>query len=76
MGDDVPDLGVMANCGLAITSSDACPEARQHAHYVTRALGGFGAVREAIELILNAQGKWQPLVDRFLNEKLEPVETR
>jgi 3-deoxy-D-manno-octulosonate 8-phosphate phosphatase (KDO 8-P phosphatase) len=70
IGDDVPDLGMMANCGLAVAVADACPEVRQAAHFVTRAVGGRGAVREAIELILHAQGRWSPIVERFLNERL------
>jgi 3-deoxy-D-manno-octulosonate 8-phosphate phosphatase (KDO 8-P phosphatase) len=70
IGDDVPDLGVLRSSGLAVTVADACPEARAAAHFVTRAAGGAGAVREAIECILNAQGKWQPIVDRFWNEPL------
>lgn len=70
VGDDVPDLGVLANCGLAVAVADACPEARAAAHYVTRAAGGRGAVREVIELVLNAQGQWRGIVDRFRNEAL------
>ncbi len=68
--DDVPDLGLAANCGLAVAVADAAVDVCRAAHYVTRAPGGQGAVREAIELILNAQGKWQPIVDRFLTERL------
>ena len=45
--------------GLAVAVADACAEARQVAHYVTRAPGGRGAVRETIELILRCQGAWQ-----------------
>ena len=70
MGDDVPDLGVLANCGLAVAVADACPEVRSAVHYVTRAAGGNGAVREVIELILQAQGRWQSVVERFHREPL------
>src|SRR5436190_2240930 len=56
VGDDLPDVPVLAHCGLAVAVADACQEARATAHYVTRALGGRGAVREVIELILRAQG--------------------
>jgi 3-deoxy-D-manno-octulosonate 8-phosphate phosphatase (KDO 8-P phosphatase) len=61
-GDDVPDLPVLAQCGLAVAVADACPEVRAAAHYVTRAAGGRGAVREVIELILRCQGKWPRIV--------------
>lgn len=70
IGDDIPDLGVMMNCGLAVAVADACPDVRQAAHFVTTAPGGRGAVRETIELILQAQGHWSAIVDRFLHEKL------
>jgi 3-deoxy-D-manno-octulosonate 8-phosphate phosphatase (KDO 8-P phosphatase) len=66
VGDDVPDLPVLGQCGLAVAVADACPEARALAHYVTRAPGGRGAVRETIELVLRAQGRWQEAVARFL----------
>ena len=66
VGDDLPDLPVLRACGLAVAVADACPEAIQLAHYVTRAAGGRGAVREAIELMLRAQGRWQEALARFL----------
>jgi 3-deoxy-D-manno-octulosonate 8-phosphate phosphatase (KDO 8-P phosphatase) len=65
VGDDLPDLPVLARCGLAIAVADACAEVRAAAHYVTRAGGGRGAVREAIELILRCQGAWQQVVERL-----------
>lgn len=52
MGDDLPDLAVMRRCGLAIAVANAVDEVKAAAHYVTRASGGKGAVREACELIL------------------------
>jgi 3-deoxy-D-manno-octulosonate 8-phosphate phosphatase (KDO 8-P phosphatase) len=65
MGDDVVDLGVLRAAGVAIAVADACAEAKEDADYVTTAPGGRGAVREAIELILRAQGHWQTLVARY-----------
>lgn len=56
MGDDVIDLPVLRRCGLAITVANAPLVVKQHADYVTRVAGGRGAVREACELILEAQG--------------------
>lgn len=58
IGDDLPDVPVMQQVGLAIAVANAVPEVKQVAHYVTTRPGGRGAVREAIELILKAQGKW------------------
>ncbi len=65
IGDDLPDLPVLRDCGLAVAVADACPEVLAEAHYVTRGSGGRGAVRETIELILGCQGLWQIVVDRF-----------
>ena len=65
VGDDVPDLPILRNCGLAVAVADACPEVLADAHYVTRAPGGRGAVREAIELILRCPGHWLTIVERF-----------
>ncbi len=70
IGDDVPDLSVLVNCGLAVAVADACPEVRVAAHHVTRRAGGRGAVRETIELILRCQGHWQRIVERFRSERL------
>ena len=57
MGDDAPDLPVMARVGLALTPADAHPVALKAAHWVSHHPGGHGAVREACDLILDAQGK-------------------
>lgn len=58
MGDDFVDLPVMRSCGFACTVPEAPQEVRDVAHYVTRATGGRGAVRETCELILRAQGNF------------------
>lgn len=57
MGDDLVDLPALRRCGLAITVPDAPEAVLRCAHYVTRAMGGKGAVREACEMILAAQGR-------------------
>jgi 3-deoxy-D-manno-octulosonate 8-phosphate phosphatase (KDO 8-P phosphatase) len=66
VGDDLPDLPVLRRCGLAVAVADACAEVRARAHYVTRARGGCGAVREVVELILRCQGRWRQVVERYL----------
>lgn len=58
MGDDLPDVPVMQQVRLALAPADACPEAKQAAHWIAPAGGGEGAVRSAIELILQSQGLW------------------
>jgi 3-deoxy-D-manno-octulosonate 8-phosphate phosphatase (KDO 8-P phosphatase) len=65
MGDDIVDLGMLKRAGLAATVPHAVAEAQRLAHYVTRAEAGHGAVREVVELILKAQGKWDKLVTFF-----------
>ena len=56
----LPDVPVFVSCGLAITVPHASAAVRARAHYVTRAEGGFGAVREVCEMILAARGAWAP----------------
>ena len=58
VADDLPDLPVFRRVGLAIAVANAVPEVKRVAHLVTRRAGGNAAVREAIEFILKAQGKW------------------
>jgi 3-deoxy-D-manno-octulosonate 8-phosphate phosphatase (KDO 8-P phosphatase) len=65
VGDDIIDLGPLKRVGLAIAVGDGVTEAKAAAHYVTKAAGGRGAVREAIELILKAQGKWASFVEKY-----------
>ena len=58
VADDIPDLGVLQRVGLAVAVANASPEVKRAAHFVTSRSGGEGAVREVIELIVKAQGKW------------------
>jgi 3-deoxy-D-manno-octulosonate 8-phosphate phosphatase (KDO 8-P phosphatase) len=66
IGDDLNDIPLMLRCGLAIAVSDASSETKASAQYVTQARGGNGAVREAIELILKVQNKWEGLIADYL----------
>nr|VFK55456.1 MAG: 3-deoxy-D-manno-octulosonate 8-phosphate phosphatase (KDO 8-P phosphatase) [Candidatus Kentron sp. TUN]VFK59266.1 MAG: 3-deoxy-D-manno-octulosonate 8-phosphate phosphatase (KDO 8-P phosphatase) [Candidatus Kentron sp. TUN]VFK61457.1 MAG: 3-deoxy-D-manno-octulosonate 8-phosphate phosphatase (KDO 8-P phosphatase) [Candidatus Kentron sp. TUN] len=56
VGDDIVDLPVMLRSHLAISVADAHPLVKQHAHWLTPSAGGRGAVRDACELIMSAQG--------------------
>ena len=69
VGDDVIDLPVMRNCGLAIAVANARPEVKREAHYVTLHGGGDGAARDAVEFILKAQGKWKKVVSEYICER-------
>jgi 3-deoxy-D-manno-octulosonate 8-phosphate phosphatase (KDO 8-P phosphatase) len=65
IGDDLTDVVVMHRVGLAIATANARFEVKQEAQYVTRAPGGSGAVREAIEMILKAQGLWDEILNKY-----------
>lgn len=65
VGDDVVDLPIMRQVGLAVAVGDAHPRVQQHAHWHTRAGGGQGAAREVCELILDAQGTLERAMSRF-----------
>ena len=66
IGDDLNDIPLMLRSGLGVAVADASLETRLQAHYVTNLAGGYGAVREVIELILKAQGRWSDLVRVYL----------
>jgi 3-deoxy-D-manno-octulosonate 8-phosphate phosphatase (KDO 8-P phosphatase) len=65
VGDDIIDLGPLTRAGLAVAVGDGVAEAQAAAHYVTKNSGGRGAVRETVELILRAQGKWTQFVEKY-----------
>jgi len=56
MGDDVPDLPLFEQVGLALAPADAHPKAKAKAHWISTAKGGDGAIREAVDFILASQG--------------------
>lgn len=66
VGDDVVDIPLMRRAGLAVAVADAVAEVKQFAHLVTERAGGRGAVREVIELIMRAQGKWEEALSRYV----------
>lgn len=66
MGDDWVDLPVLLRCGLALSVPEAPAVVRQRVHYVTQAGGGRGAVREACELIMQAQGTFETRLAAYL----------
>lgn len=66
VGDDVVDLPVMLQVGLAIAVQDAHPLVKQHVHWQTPHPGGRGAARDVSELILQAQGKLEEFWQKYL----------
>jgi 3-deoxy-D-manno-octulosonate 8-phosphate phosphatase (KDO 8-P phosphatase) len=69
VGDDLTDIPLMLRCELAVAVADATEETRSVAHYVTRAAGGKGAIREVVELILKSQGRWSDLVEHYMKSR-------
>lgn len=66
MGDDLIDLPPMIRCGLACAPASAREPVRRHAHLVTDAAGGHGAVREFCEYLLAAQGRLEAIIENHL----------
>src|SRR5579872_6222689 len=65
IGDDFTDTVIMHRVGFAVATANARPEVKREAHYVTQAVGGEGAVREVVELLLKAQGKWSEILTHY-----------
>ncbi len=65
VGDDLVDLCLMKKVGFAIAVFNACPEIKTLAHYITLREGGRGAIREVVEIILKAKGKWQEVTQPY-----------
>jgi 3-deoxy-D-manno-octulosonate 8-phosphate phosphatase (KDO 8-P phosphatase) len=69
VGDDVIDLPAMRAGGLAIAVKNARAEVKKEAHYITPHAGGEGGLRDAVEFILKAQGKWKRVVEDYIGGK-------
>jgi 3-deoxy-D-manno-octulosonate 8-phosphate phosphatase (KDO 8-P phosphatase) len=69
LGDDLTDAILMKRVGFAVAVANATPEVKACAHYVTKAAGGSGALREATEVILDAQDKWHGILRHY---EIEP----
>jgi len=65
VGDDIVDLGPLKRAGFSVAVGDAIAEVKVAADFVTKANGGRGAIREIIEMILKAQGKWISFVEHY-----------
>ncbi len=65
VGDDMVDLPVLKRVGLAVGVRDSPAALRRYVHYWTRRPGGLGALRETIEMILDAQGKLAPILKHY-----------
>ena len=68
VGDDIVDLPVLRQCGLAIATANARQQVKSVAHFVTSNPGGFGGARDAIDFILTAQGTLEKVIEQYLDE--------
>ena len=66
VGDDVVDLPVMTQVGLAIAVNDAHPMVKRHAHWTTAAKGGCGAAREVCEFLMQSRGVLDTILEGYL----------
>ena len=71
MGDDLPDLPLLARAGFAACPTDAAPEVIAASDLVCGAEGGRGAVRELAEVVLKAQGRWTELVEDWVTPGMQ-----
>ena len=62
IGDDLPDICLFPKVGVAVSVPNGSVEARRRADFVTKKAGGYGAVRELIEMIFKAKGMWSKIV--------------
>lgn len=65
VGDDFPDLPLLLACGLGVAVADAPEAIQERAHWVTATAGGKGAVREVLEFLLKANGKWTGILEHY-----------
>jgi 3-deoxy-D-manno-octulosonate 8-phosphate phosphatase (KDO 8-P phosphatase) len=65
MGDDLPDVPLIHRVGLGVAVANARAEVKREADFVTQAVGGSGAIREVLELIMQARGMWQGVLDSY-----------
>jgi 3-deoxy-D-manno-octulosonate 8-phosphate phosphatase (KDO 8-P phosphatase) len=65
VGDDYTDVVIMHRVGLGVATANAKPEVKAEAHYVTTVPGGRGAIREVVELLLRAQGRWEAILEHY-----------
>lgn len=72
MGDDVVDLPILSQVGLAAAPVDAHAAVLERVHLVSRHVGGRGAVRELCDLLLESQGLMEGILARYLSVR-EPV---
>lgn len=65
VGDDLTDIVCFHRVGLAVAVQNARREVKDEAHHTTTASGGFGAIREVCELLLESKGLWEQILQKY-----------
>lgn len=65
IGDDLNDLPILCNVGLAVSPADALPYVKTYAHYISPFTGGKGVFRETADILLHAKGQLIPLIENL-----------
>jgi 3-deoxy-D-manno-octulosonate 8-phosphate phosphatase (KDO 8-P phosphatase) len=65
VGDDLTDIVIMHRVGLSFATANARPEVKRAATTITQAAGGSGAIREVVEILLEAQGHWSAILKKY-----------
>jgi len=73
IGDDLTDVPVLKNAGLAFATHNAVKEVKDIAHFVTKKKGGEGAVREICDFLLKAQGRWKQILKNVCNSSWDKI---
>ena len=68
VGDDLPDLAAVRASGVGCSVADAHPAVQESADIVSQRAGGEGAMREICELILQARGQLDDILDEYLGQ--------
>ena len=71
MGDDWPDLPLLSHAALACAPANAHHEAKAVAHLVTQTVGGMGAARELVDVLLHACGQYQVQLEKHMRGNLQ-----
>jgi len=66
IGDDIVDIAIMKKSGLSFAVNDAVEEVKEIADIILNNVGGRGALREVVELILKEKGLWNGVLSKFI----------
>ena len=68
IGDDINDLPILAHCGLSVAPADGHTAVKERVHYITKAYGGHGVLRELADIILYSQGAYESMINTLISD--------